>query len=222
MVKKGIDFSGQQPYCELPFTMDTINDVKLYRSIFVVFEGFEKKYKAIKIVDTALYKESLDIYKYWRSPDLILKRLLYILYLHTWRSMEKQLEYTKELLKDKKLDKIHYEYHIKDAKKMNIENYNELKIVFGKLIEERVKRVYIVNIDNDVLEDALQENLIKDTMKRKGFSEWVWNSKKDVALNILAGQYFSLKNIKNMRDEGVMYIKQLEAKYNKQMKEDAK
>lgn len=221
MVKKGIDFSGQQPYCELPFTMDTINDVKLYRNIYVVFEGFEKKYKAIKVIDVALYKEDLEIYKYWRSSDLILKRLLYILYLHTWRSMEKQLEYTKELLKVEKLNKAH-EYHIKDAKHLNIEYYNELKIIFGKLIEDKIKRVYIVNIDNDVVEDGLQEALIKDTLKRKGFSEWVLDSKKDVPLNILAGKYFSLKNIKSLRDEGVMYIKKLEAKYNQQMKDDAK
>ena len=135
---------------------------------------------------------------------------------------------------NKKLGMYDYKNHNKLRKKIFYEsNDDELHIIkLGKLhidqilikdnISSKEDKEITDFIDNDVVEDGLQEALIKDTLKRKGFSEWVLDSKKDVPLNILAGKYFSLKNIKSLRDEGVMYIKKLEAKYNQQMKDDAK
>ena len=54
---KEIDYGGQYPYSELPLSTDTINNNKKYRSFFIVFEGFEKKYKFIKINKLKILKQ---------------------------------------------------------------------------------------------------------------------------------------------------------------------
>ena len=63
--------------------------------------------------------------------------------------------------------------------------------------------------------------IISDNMKAKGYTEWTSEEKnKNLDLDKLATKFFSLKKIKNLREEGLVYIKQLEGKYNAQVENE--
>jgi len=110
---KEIDYGGQYPYSELPLSTDTINNNKKYRSFFIVFEGFEKKYKFIKINNPDLYKDTTEGWEsrnIW-TPDIFLKRVLFILYLEIWANMSGLQEDIREQIKAKDKISIHrYNY----------------------------------------------------------------------------------------------------------------
>jgi hypothetical protein len=217
---KDIDYGGQYPYSELPLSTDTINNNKKNRSFFIVFEGFEKKYKFIKIENSDLYKdttegwESLNIW----TPDIVLKNVLFTLYLDIWANMYKLQEDTKLQLKaDNKIDDYKYKYILFQNNKINIENYIELKIVLKKLLDNKIKRVYIVYRKGDVLHAG---EIIKKTLKSRGYTEWVINNKNSDDINVLATKFFSLSKMNKLRTDGAVYIKKFIAKYKKQLADE--
>jgi len=215
--KKEIDFLGQKPYIELPFNMENINNIQKYNSLVIVFEGFEgikKKYICIRINSNInKFKDNNDEWNFkpW-SSEIILKRILFLLYLSIWANVEALIEKTKGLLNEK--EKIADYVFESIMREKNIEYYNELKIIFQKLIEKKINRVYIVYIRSAQLHGPL----IHENLGAKGYTEWGLDDlkNKNEDINSIATKFFSVKKIKNLRDEGLAYIKQLETKYNKQ------
>jgi hypothetical protein len=227
-----IDFQGQLPYCELPFNMDTINNFQKYRTLILVFEGIEgskKKFKYIRINEPMKFKDGTEDWDSRKWPsDIILKRLLFLLYLGIWANIENIVERAKKQLKeDKKVNKFVFELIVRDTNKLITENYSELKLILQKLIDKKINRVYIVyqTVSNIYQEDGTNFDGpdIKGNLESKGYTEWdLDDGKKDVDINTLATKYFSLDKIKNLREEGLVYIKQLETKYNKELEEEKK
>lgn len=217
-----IDYGGQYPYSELPLSTDTINNNKKYRTFFIVFEGFEKKYKFIKITNPDLYKDTTEGWEtknIW-TPDIFLKRVLFILYLEIWANMSKLQEDIKEQLKDKdKISSHRYNYILSQYNMINIENYLELKIILKKLLDKKVKRVYIVYRKGAVLHAG---EIIGKTLKKRGFTEWVIGGDKNTDINILATRFFTLNNMSKHRAEGVEHIRRLKSKYAKQLADEKK
>jgi hypothetical protein len=216
--KKKIDFLGQKPYTELPFNMENINNIQKYNSLVIVFEGFEgikKKYKCIRINSNInKFKDNTDEWNFkpW-SSEIILKRILFLLYLSIWANVEALVEKTKGLLNEK--DKIADYVFESIMREKNIEYYNELKIILQKLLEKKINRVYIVYIQSAQLHGPL----IQENLGIKGYTEWGLDDlkNKNEDINSIATKFFSVKKIKNLRDESLAYIKQLETKYNKQL-----
>jgi hypothetical protein len=145
--KKEIDFLGQKPYNELPFNMENINNIPKYNSLVIVFEGLEgnkKKYKCIRINSNInKFKDNTDEFNFkpW-SSEIILKRVLFILYLSIWGNIEAFVEKTRGILnKKEKIADYVFESIIREK---NIEYYNELKIIIQKLVDKKINRVYIV------------------------------------------------------------------------------
>lgn len=227
-----IDFQGQLPYCELPFNMDVINNFQKYRTLILVFEGVEgskKKFKYIRINEPVKFKDGTEDWDSRRWPsDIILKRLLFLLYLGIWANIENIVGRAKKQLKeDNKVNKFVFEAIVRDNNKLITENYSELKLILQKLIDKKINRVYIVyqTVSNIYQEDGtnLDGPDIKGNLESKGYTEWdLDDDKKDVDINTLATKYFSLDKIKNLREEGLVYIKQLETKYNKELEEEKK
>lgn len=219
---KDIDYGGQYPYSELPLSSDTINNNKKYRSFFIVFEGFEKKYKFIKINNPDLYKDTTEGWEtrnIW-TPDIFLKRVLFILYLEIWANMSGLQEDIKEQLKDKeKISSHRYNYILSQYEMINIENYLELKIILKKLLDKKIKRVYIVYRKGAVLHAG---EIIGRTLKKRGFTEWVIGDDKNIDINVLATKFFSLNKINKLRAEGVEHIKRLKSKYAQQLVDEKK
>jgi hypothetical protein len=221
-IVKEIDFQGQLPYCELPFNMDTINNFQKYRTMILVFEGIEgdnKKFKYIRINEPIKYMDRTEDWdnRFWPT-ELILKRLLYILYLGVWANMDNLTVRAKKQINTEKVNKYEFEAIIRENKIWNIENYKELKLLFQKLLEKKINRVYIVYQDRVNLEGPN----IKENLESKGYTEWdIDNVKnKNTDITILATKYFSLKNIKSVREEASIYIKDLETKYNKELEKE--
>jgi hypothetical protein len=216
--KKEIDFLGQKPYTELPFNMENINNIQKYNSLVIVFEGFEgikKKYKCIRINSNInKFKDNTDEWNFkpW-SSEIILKRILFLLYLSIWANVEALVEKTKGMLNEK--DKIADYVFESIMREKNIEYYNELKIILQKLLEKKINRVYIVYIQSAQLHGPL----IQENLGIKGYTEWGLDDlkNKNEDINSIATKFFSVKKIKNLRDESLAYIKQLETKYNKQL-----
>jgi hypothetical protein len=75
--------------------------------------------------------------------------------------------------------------------------------------------VYIVYIQSAQLHGPL----IQENLGIKGYTEWGLDDlkNKNEDINSIATKFFSIKKIKNLRDESLAYIKQLETKYNKQL-----
>ena len=215
----GIDFLGQTPYCELPFNMDSINNIKAFNSLIIVFEGLEgnsKKYKYVRINNADKIKDKTADwdYRYWPA-DIMLKKVLFLMYLGVWGNMESLIERLKIQL-DKKEKIVDYSFE-SIMKGKNLENYDELKIILEKLVENKITRIYIVHI-NIAEKDA---PIIKDNLDSKGFTEWELNDlkNKDEDITIIATKYFTLNNLKSLREEGLTYIKKFETRYNKEKKE---
>jgi len=216
--KKEIDFLGQKPYTELPFNMENINNIQKYNSLVIVFEGFEgikKKYKCIRINSNInKFKDNTEEWNFkpW-SSEIILKRILFLLYLSIWANVEALVEKTKGMLNEK--DKIADYVFESIMREKNIEYYNELKIILQKLLEKKINRVYIVYIQSAQLHGPL----IQENLGIKGYTEWGLDDlkNKNEDINSIATKFFSIKKIKNLRDESLAYIKQLETKYNKQL-----
>ena len=215
--KKEIDFLGQKPYTELPFNMENINNIPKYNSLVIVFEGFEgikKKYKCIRINSNInKFKDDTDEFdfKSW-SSEIILKRILFLLYLSIWANVEVLVEKTKGILdKKEKIADYVFESIIRER---DIEYYNELKIILQKLLEKKINRVYIVYVRGAQLHGPL----IHENLGVKGYTEWELNDlkNKNEDINSIATKFFSLHKIKNLREKGLAYIKELETKYNKQ------
>lgn len=221
--KKEIDFLEQKPYTELPFNMENINNIPKYNSLVIVFEGFEgikKKYKCIRLNSNInKFKDNTEEFNFkpW-SSEIILKRILFLLYLSIWANVEALVEKTKELLNKK--DKIADYVFESIMRERNIEYYNEIKIILQKLLEKKINRVYIVYVKGAQLHGPL----INDNLGSKGYTEWELNDlkNKNDDINNIAIKYFSLNNIKNLREEGLAYIKQLEIEYNKQLSKKKK
>jgi hypothetical protein len=216
--KKEIDFLGQKPYTELPFNMENINNIQKYNSLVIVFEGLEgnkKKYKCIRINSNInKFKDNTDEWNFkpW-SSEIILKRILFLLYLSIWANVEALVEKTKGMLNEK--EKIADYVFESIMREKNIEYYNELKIILQKLLEKKINRVYIVYIQSAQLHGPL----IQENLGIKGYTEWGLDDlkNKNEDINSIATKFFSIKKIKNLRDESLAYIKQLETKYNKQL-----
>ena len=216
--KKYIDFLGQKPYTELPFNMENINNIPKFNSLVIVFEGFEgikKKYKCIRINSNInKFKDNTDELSFqpW-SSEIVLKKILFILYLSIWANVEALVEKTKGILnkKDKIADYV-FESIIRER---NIEYYNELNIILQKLLENKINRVYIVYI----LSPQLHGPLIQENLGIKGYTEWELDDlkNKNEDINSIATKFFSLDKIKNLREEGLAYIKNIEIEYNKQL-----
>lgn len=215
--KKEIDFLGQKPYTELPFNMENINNIPKYNSLVIVFEGFEgikKKYKCIRINSNInKFKDDTDEFDFkpW-SSEIILKRILFLLYLSIWANVEVLVEKTKGILdKKEKIADYVFESIIREK---DIEYYNELKIILQKLLEKKINRVYIVYVRGAQLHGPL----IHENLGVKGYTEWELNDlkNKNEDINSIATKFFSLHKIKNLREKGLAYIKELETKYNKQ------
>lgn len=215
--KKEIDFLGQKPYTELPFNMESINNIPKYNSLIIVFEGFEgikKKYKCIRINSNIdKFKDNTDEFNFkpW-SSEIILNRILFLLYLNIWANIEALVEKTKGLLnKKEKIADYVFESIIKER---DIEYYNELKIILQKLLEKKINKVYIVYVKSAQLHGPI----INENLDSKGYTEWGLDDlkNKNEDINSIATKFFSLHKIKNLREEGLAYIKQLETKYNKQ------
>jgi len=216
--KKEIDFLGQKPYTELPFNMENINNIPKYNSLVIVFEGFEgnkKKYKCIRINSNInKFKDNTDEFNFkpW-SSEIILKRLLFLLYLSIWANVEALVEKTKGVLnKKEKIANYVFESIIREK---NIEYYNELKIILQKLIEKKINRVYIVYVGGAQLHGPI----INDNLSSKGYTEWELNDLKNINedINIIATKFFSVKKIKNLREQSLSNIKLLETKYNNEL-----
>ena len=219
---KEIDYGGQYPYSELPLSTDTINNNKKYRSFFIVFEGFEKKYKFIKINNPDLYKDTTDGWEsrnIW-TPDIFLKRVLFILYLEIWANMSGLQEDIREQLKaNEKISTHRYNYILSQYDMINIENYMELKIVLKKLLDNKIKRVYIVYRKGLVLHAG---EIIRKTLKKRGFTEWVIGNDKNTDINVLATKFFSLNKMKKLRADGAEHIKRFKVKYAQQLADEKK
>jgi hypothetical protein len=216
--KKEIDFLGQKPYTELPFNMENINNIPKYNSLVIVFEGFEgnkKKYKCIRINSNInKFKDNTDEFNFkpW-SSEIILKRILFLLYLSIWANVEALVEKTKGVLnKKEKIANYVFESIIREK---NIEYYNELKIILQKLIEKKINRVYIVYVGGAQLHGPI----INDNLSSKGYTEWELNDLKNINedINIIATKFFSVKKIKNLREKSLSNIKLLETKYNNEL-----
>lgn len=216
--KKEIDFLGQKPYTELPFNMENINNIPKYNSLVIVFEGFEgnkKKYKCIRINSNInKFKDNTDEFNFkpW-SSEIILKRILFLLYLSIWANVEALVEKTKGVLnKKEKIANYVFESIIREK---NIEYYNELKIILQKLIEKKINRVYIVYVGGAQLHGPI----INDNLSSKGYTEWELNDLKNINedINIIATKFFSVKKIKNLREQSLSNIKLLETKYNNEL-----
>ena len=221
--KKEIDFLEQKPYIKLPFNMENINNIPKYNSLVIVFEGFEgikKKYKCIRLNSNInKFKDNTDEFNFkpW-SSEIILKRILFLIYLSIWANVETLVEKTKELLnKKEKIADYVFESIIRER---DIEYYNELKIILQKLLEKKINRVYIVYVKGAQLHGPL----IHENLGIKGYTEWELNDlkNKNDDINSIATKYFSLNNIKNLREESLAYIKQLEIEYNKQLSKKKK
>jgi hypothetical protein len=213
-IKREIDYNGQLPYCELPINMTTFNNNINGYYANIVFEGFNKNYKSIKIDTLKYYGNNEDWYSGMMTPEIILKRTLFLLYLKIWGNSGDIIKRAKDINEEKKIDKYSLEYINVLNKRWNSSIVEELKIVFKKLLDNDVQRVYIVMVsygDGDGI-------IISDNMKAKGYTEWMSEEKnKNLDLDTLATKFFSLKKIKNLREEGLLYIKQLDAKYNEQL-----
>lgn len=215
--KKRIDFLEQKPYIKLPFNMENINNIPKYNSLVIVFEGFEgikKKYKCIRLNSNInKFKDDKDEFNFkpW-SSEIILKRILFLIYLSIWANVEALVEKTKELLNKK--EKIADYVFESIMRERDIEYYNELKIILQKLLEKKINRVYIVYVKGAQLHGPL----IHENLGIKGYTEWQLNDlkNKNEDINNIARRYFSLNNIKNLRKEGIAHIKQLETIFNKQ------
>jgi len=217
-MQKGIDFLGQKPYTELPFNMENINNIPKYNSLVIVFEGLEgnkKKYKCIRINSNInKFKDNTDEFNFkpW-SSEIILKRVLFLLYLSIWGNIEALVEKTRGILnKKEKIADYVFESIIREK---NIEYYNELKIILQKLVDKKINRVYIVY----VLGAQLHGPIINDNLSSKGYTEWELNDLKNMNedINIIATKFFSVKKIKNLKEQGLSNIKQLETKYNNEL-----
>jgi hypothetical protein len=212
--KKEIDYNGQQPYCELPINMTTFNNNIMGYYANIVFEGFNKNYKSIKIDTLKYFGNNEDWYSGMMTPEIILKRTLFLLYLKIWANSGDIIKKAKNIDEEKKIDKYSLEYINVLNKRWNTLIVEELKIVFKKLLDKEVQRVYIVMVSYGDGEGII----ISDNMKAKGYTEWMPEEKnKNVDLDTLATKFFSLNKIKNLREEGLVYIKQLDAKYDKQL-----
>ena len=217
-----IDYGGQYPYSELPLSTDTINNNKKYRTFFIVFEGFEKKYKFIKITNPDLYKDATEGWEtknIW-TPDIFLKRVLFILYLEIWANLSGLQEDIKEELEAKEKISIHrYNYILSQYEMIDIENYMGLKIILKKLLDKKIKRIYIVYRKGAVLHAG---EIIKRTLKKRGFTEWLIGNDKNTDINVLATKFFSLNNMSKHRAEGAEHIRRLKSKYAKQLADEKK
>ena len=203
--------------------MENINNIPKYNSLVIVFEGFEgikKKYKCIRLNSNInKFKDNTDEFNFkpW-SSEIILKRILFLIYLSIWANVETLVEKTKELLnKKEKIADYVFESIIRER---DIEYYNELKIILQKLLEKKINRVYIVYVKGAQLHGPL----IHENLGIKGYTEWELNDlkNKNDDINSIATKYFSLNNIKNLREESLAYIKQLEIEYNKQLSKKKK
>ena len=126
--------------------------------------------------------------------------------------MEVLVEKTKGILdKKEKIADYVFESIIREK---DIEYYNELKIILQKLLEKKINRVYIVYVRGAQLHGPL----IHENLGVKGYTEWELNDlkNKNEDINSIATKFFSLHKIKNLREKGLAYIKELETKYNKQ------
>jgi hypothetical protein len=218
MVKKYIDYLGQKPYNELPFNMENINNTPKYNSLVIVFEGLEgnkKKYKCIRINSNIdKFKDNTDEFNFqpW-SSDIVLKKILFLLYLSIWANVEALVEKTKGVLnKKEKIADYVFESIIRER---NIEYYNELNIILQKLLENKINRVYIVYIKSAQLHGPL----IQENLGISGYTEWGFDDlkNKNEDINSFATKFFSLHKIKKLREEGLAYIKNIEIEYNKQL-----
>ena len=217
--KKEIDYNGQHPYCELPINMMTFNGKKIGYYATIVFEGFEKNYKFIQIDTLNYYGNNEEWDNKMMTPEMILKRTLFLLYLKIWANSGDLNKRAKNSFSEEKVDKYDLEYINRLNVKWNTTIVEELKIVLKKLLDKEVKRVYIVMVSYGDGEG----NIISDNMKAKGYTEWMPEEKnKNLDLDKLATKFFSLKKIKNLREEGIVYIKQLEEKYNAQLEAEKK
>jgi hypothetical protein len=217
--KKDIDYNGQQPYCELPINMMTFNGKNLGHYATIVFEGFEKKYKFIKIDSINYYGNNEEWDTKIMTSEMVLKRILFLLYLKIWANIGDINKKTKNSISEQKINKYDFEYINRLNVKWNTTIIEEFKIILKKLLDKEVKRVYIVMVSYSDGEG----NIITDNMKVKGYTEWTPEEKdKKLDLDKIATKFFSLKKIKNLREEGLLYIKQLEEKYNEQLDTDKK
>ena len=217
--KKEIDYDGQQPYCELPINMLTFNSKKLGHYANIVFEGYEKNYKFIQIDSLNYYGNNEEWDPKMMTSEMILKRTLFLLYLKIWANTGDINKRAKNSVSEEKIDKYDLEYINRLNVRWNITIVEELKIVLKKLLDKEVKRVYIVMVSYGDGEGII----ISDNMKAKGYTEWTSDEKnKNLDLDKLATKFFSLKKIKNLREEGLVYIKQLEEKYNAQLEAEKK
>ena len=217
--KKELDYNGQQPYCELPINMITFNSKKLGHYANIVFEGYEKNYKFIQIDSLNYYGNNEEWDTKMMTPEMILKRTLFLLYLKIWANTGEINKRVKNSISEEKIDKYDLEYINKLNVRWNTTIVEEFKIVLKKLLDKEVKRVYIVMVSYGDGEGII----ISDNMKAKGYTEWTSEEKnKNLDLDKLATKFFSLKKIKNLREEGLVYIKQLEEKYNAQLENEKK
>ena len=217
--KKEIDYDGQQPYCELPINMLTFNSKKLGHYANIVLEGYEKNYKFIQIDSLNYYGNNEEWDPKMMSSEMILKRTLFLLYLKIWANTGDINKRAKNSVSEEKIDKYDLEYINRLNVRWNITIVEEFKIVLKKLLDKEVKRVYIVMVSYGDGEGII----ISDNMKAKGYTEWTPEEKnKNLDLDTLATKFFSLKKIKNLREEGLVYIKQLEEKYNAQLEAEKK
>ena len=217
--KKEIDYDGQRPYNELPINMITFNGKKLGHYANIVFEGYEKNYKFIQIDSLNYYGNNEEWDPKMMTSEMILKRTLFLLYLKIWANTGDINKRIKNSIGEEKINKYDLEYINRLNVRWNITIVEELKIVLKKLLDKEVMRVYIVMVsygDGDGI-------IISDNMKAKGYTEWTSDEKnKNLDLDTLATKFFSLKKIKNLREEGLVYIKQLEEKYNAQLENEKK
>lgn len=217
--KKEIDYDGQRPYNELPINMITFNGKKLGHYANIVFEGYEKNYKFIQIDSLNYYGNNEEWDPKMMTSEMILKRTLFLLYLKIWANTGDINKRAKNSVSEEKIDKYDLEYINRLNVRWNITIVEELKIVLKKLLDKEVKRVYIVMVSYGDGEGII----ISDNMKAKGYTEWTSDEKnKNLDLDTLATKFFSLKKIKNLREEGLVYIKQLEEKYNAQLEAEKK
>ena len=216
---KEIDYDGQRPYNELPINMITFNGKKLGHYANIVFEGYEKNYKFIQIDSLNYYGNNEEWDPKMMTSEMILKRTLFLLYLKIWANTGDINKRVKNSVSEEKIDKYDLEYINRLNVRWNITIVEELKIVLKKLLDKEVKRVYIVMVSYGDGEGII----ISDNMKAKGYTEWTSDEKnKNLDLDTLATKFFSLKKIKNLREEGLVYIKQLEEKYNAQLENEKK
>ena len=217
--KKEIDYDGQRPYNELPINMITFNGKKLGHYANIVFEGYEKNYKFIQIDSLNYYGNNEEWDTKMMTSEMILKRTLFLLYLKIWANTGDINKRVKNSISVEKIDKYDLEYINRLNLRWNTTIVEELKIVLKKLLDKEVKRVYIVMVSYGDGEGII----ISDNMKAKGYTEWTPEEKnKNLDLDTLATKFFSLKKIKNLREEGLVYIKQLEEKYNAQLEAEKK